>query len=86
MTRTYILRFRVPFSQGNAGNLDSKSMGSAAALQALKRFTGGQQSPASSSGQSALVSCAHILFNAQLESPPDMRALQIGMAMSEASK
>ncbi|KAK9897352.1 hypothetical protein P389DRAFT_169113 [Cystobasidium minutum MCA 4210] len=46
------------YGQGNAGNLDSKSMGSAAALQALKRFTGGQQSPASSSGQSALIGMA----------------------------
>lgn len=46
------------YSQGNGSQMDASSMGAAAALQALKQFTGagGQQSPVSGGGQTKLVS------------------------------
>ena len=52
------------YQQGNTGNMDSKGIGAAAALQALKRFTSNSGSaPAQSSGgQSALVSQVSTFF------------------------
>ncbi|KAL7418977.1 hypothetical protein Q5752_006661 [Cryptotrichosporon argae] len=48
------------YGQGNAGNLDAGSMGSAAALQALKMFTSGQTGAASGGGdmQSKMIGMA----------------------------
>lgn len=71
------------YQQGNAGNLDANSMGAAAALNALKRFTSGNgNAPAQSAGgQSKLVRTASALSSLQTDS-----SCQIAMAMSEASK
>jgi len=60
----------VAYQQGNAGNLDARSLGSAAALQALKRFTSGGGSLSSTSGGGS--------GNTQTQ--------LISMAMAEAAK
>ena len=47
------------YNQGAGSNMSAQSMGAAAAMQALKRFTGGgQQAPQSTSGQGSLISMA----------------------------
>jgi len=58
------------YSKNNAGGLDAHSMGTAAAMQALKRFTGG-----GSGGEAASSSSGG----------GDMQSKLIGMAMSEAA-
>jgi len=59
------------YGQGNSKSLDASSLGSAAALQALKNFTGGGGSSAPSGNSS---------------SGGGMQSKLIGMAMAEASK
>lgn len=58
------------YNQGKGGSLDASSLGSAAALQALKNFTSGGGSTSSSSGGSS----------------NGLQSKLIGMAMAEASK
>jgi hypothetical protein len=46
------------YEKGNAGNLDAGALGSAAALQALKKFTSGGGSSSGGSSQTQLISLA----------------------------
>jgi len=46
------------YSNGNASNLDSGSLGAAAAMQALKKFTSGSSGTSQSGGTSQLISLA----------------------------
>ncbi|KAH8928989.1 hypothetical protein BT69DRAFT_362826 [Atractiella rhizophila] len=59
------------YAKGNASSMDAKSIGTAAALQAMKMFTSGSGSAGASSHSS---------------SGGDMQSKMIGMAMSEAAK
>jgi hypothetical protein len=66
LTRAYIqhdprrVKLTLKDRQGNGNQLDARNMGAAAALQALKKFTGagGEQQPAAAAGggQTKLVS------------------------------